>query len=180
MKYNFYYDESEHSRSIGFKTVTAENFYDNFITVIVGWKSQNEQKIQEQYSEFEQKYIERHQEKELKSETLQPKQLRCGFASTAKGNIGFLDDYLSLFSDEIYVYVSTFSKVEFIVNQLFKDYKNSLLFDMDMMRYFIIKALVIYKSRELVDAIYNNPENISDAMKTFFKDRIEKTELTHL
>lgn len=174
MKYNFYYDESEHSRSIGFKTVTAENFYDNFITVIVGWKSQNEQKIQEQYCEFEQKYIARHPDGELKSETIHPKQLHCGFASTAKGNIGFLDDYLSLFSDDVYIYIATFSKVEYIVNQLFKDYKNSLLFDMDKMRYSIIKSLVIYKPHELVDAIYNNPENIVSAMKTFFKDRIEK------
>ena len=121
LKYNFYYDESEHSRSIGFKTVTAENFYDNFITVIVGWKSQNEQKIQEQYCEFEQKYIARHPDGELKSETIHLKQLHCGFASTAKGNIGFLDDYLSLFSDDVYIYIATFSKVEYIVNQLFKD-----------------------------------------------------------
>lgn len=48
---------------------------------------------------------------------------------------------------------------------------------MDMMRYSIIKALVIYKPRELVDAIYNNPENIVGAMKTFFKDRIEKNKI---
>ena len=153
MKYSFYYDESEHSRSIGFKTITAENFYDNFITVIVGWKSQDEQRIREQYCEFEQKYIDRHPDKELKSETIQPKQLRFGFASAAKGNIPFFEDFLSLFSDDIHIYISTFSKVEYIVNQLFKDYKNSFLFDMDMMRYSIIKALVIYKPRELVDAI---------------------------
>lgn len=75
------------------------------------------------------------------------------------------DDFLKLFSNDVYIYISTFSKVEYIVNQLFKDYKNSLLFDMDMMRYSIIKALVIYKPRELVDAIYNNPENIVGAMK---------------
>lgn len=174
MKYNFYYDESEHSRSINFKTVTADNFYDNFITIIVGWKSENEQKIQEQYYEFEQKYIDRHPNKELKSESIQSRQLRCGFASTAKMNVDFIDDYLSLFSDDVYIYISTFSKVEYIVNQLFKDYQNSLLFDMDMMRYSITKSLVIYKPRELVDAIYNNPQNIVAAMKTFFKERIEK------
>lgn len=174
MEYNFYYDESEHSRSIGFKTVTAENFYDNFITVIVGWKAENEQRIQKQYCEFEQKHIDRHPDKELKSETIQPKQLRCGFASTVKGNIGFLDDFLSLFTDDIYIYISTFSKVEYIVNQLFKDYKSSLLFDMDMMKYSIIKSLVIYKPRELVDAIYNDPQNIVSTLKDFFKDRIKK------
>ena len=174
MAYNFYYDESEHSRSIGFKTVTAENFYDNFITVIVGWKSENEQKIQERYCKFEQKYIDRHPNGELKSDTIKNNQVRYGFASTKNGNIEFLDDYLSLFSDDIYIYISTFSKVEYIVNQLFKEYKNSLFLDMDMMRYSIIKALVIYKPQELVDVIYNKPEKIVYAMKAFFRDRIEK------
>ena len=174
LKYNFYYDESEHSRSIGFDTVTAENFYDNFITIIVGWKAENEHEIQERYYSFERKYIDRHPDGELKSDTIKNKQVRYGFASTAKGNVGFFDDYLSLFTNDVYVYVSTFSKVEYIVNQLFKDYKNSLLIDMDMMRYSIIKSLVIYKPSELVDAIYNNPHNIVDSMRRFFKDRIEK------
>ena len=153
MTYKFYYDESEHSRSIGFKTVTAENFYDNFITIIVGWKAENELKIQERYCKFEQKYIDRHPNGELKSDTIQNKQLRCGFASTTKGNINFINDFFGLFSDDVFIYLSTFSKVEFIVTQLFKDYKNTILLDMDMMRYSIIKALVIYKPSELVDDI---------------------------
>jgi len=84
-----------------------------------------------------------------------------------------LEDDFAL-SDDVYVYVSTFSKVEYIVKQLFKDYRNSFMFDMDMMKYSIIKSLVIYKPRELVDAIYNDPQNIVTAMKTFFKERIEK------
>lgn len=172
--YNFYYDESEHSRSIGFKTVTSDNFYDNFITIIVGWKSENEHEIQNRYCEFEQKHMDRHPNSELKSGTIHLKQLHYGFASTIKGNIDFLDDYLSLFSNDVYVYISTFSKVEYIINQLFKGYKNSLLFDMDNMRYSIIKSLVIYKPIEIVDAIYNNPENVVPEMKKFFKDRIEK------
>lgn len=174
MNYNFYYDESEHSRLIGYKTITADNFYDNFITVIVGWKAEDELEIQKRYCEFEQKHIDRHPNGELKSDTIQNKQFRCGLASTTKGNICFIDDYLSLFSDDVYVYVSTFSKVEYIVKQLFKDYRNSFMFDMDMMKYSIIKSLVIYKPHELVDAIYNDPQNIVTSMKTFFKERIEK------
>ena len=31
-RYNFYYDESEHSRKINYTTVSASNYYDNFIT----------------------------------------------------------------------------------------------------------------------------------------------------
>ena len=39
-KYEFYYDETEHSRKINYKTVSAENYYDNFVTMIVGWSSE--------------------------------------------------------------------------------------------------------------------------------------------
>ena len=34
-KYEFYYDETEHSRKIKYNTVSAANYYDNFFTMIV-------------------------------------------------------------------------------------------------------------------------------------------------
>ena len=174
MRYNFYYDESEHSRSINLNTISADNFYDNFVTIIVGWKADIELKLQESYHKFEDKYIYRHPDGELKSKTIKPNQLLCGFSSMNNENVAFLSDYLDLFSNDVYVYIATFSKIEFIVNQLFKDYKSTLLFDMDMMKYSIIKALVIYKPQELVDAIYNNPQNIVAVMRNFFENKIEK------
>ena len=174
MRYNFYYDESEHSRSINLNTISADNFYDNFVAIIVGWKADIELKLQESYHKFEDKYIYRHPDRELKSKTIKPNQLLCGFSSMNNENVAFLSDYLDLFSNDVYVYIATFSKIEFIVNQLFKDYKSTLLFDMDMMKYSIIKALVIYKPQELVDAIYNNPQNIVAVMRNFFENKIEK------
>lgn len=42
-KYKFYYDETEHSRKINYSTVSAENYYDNFVTMIVGWSSEKNQ-----------------------------------------------------------------------------------------------------------------------------------------
>lgn len=36
MEYGFFYDEAEHSRKINYKTITAQNYYDNFVAVIVG------------------------------------------------------------------------------------------------------------------------------------------------
>ena len=48
-KYNFYYDESEHSRKISYTTISASNYYDNFITAIVGWSSEEDANISEQY-----------------------------------------------------------------------------------------------------------------------------------
>ena len=43
--YKFYYDESEHSRKINYNTVTAPNYYDNFVTVVVGWSKENEKEV---------------------------------------------------------------------------------------------------------------------------------------
>ena len=36
MKYCFFYDETEHNRKINYNTITANNYYDNFTTAIVG------------------------------------------------------------------------------------------------------------------------------------------------
>ena len=51
--YKFYYDESEHSRKINYNTVTAPNYYDNFITVVVGWAKGKEKEVFKKYEDFE-------------------------------------------------------------------------------------------------------------------------------
>ena len=56
MKYHFFYDETEHSRKINIATVSAPNYYDNFIAVILGWKEADEQVIRDSYLKFEKKY----------------------------------------------------------------------------------------------------------------------------
>lgn len=52
MKYIFFYDETEHSRKINYETVTANNYYDNFITGIVGWKAEEDESISDRYLAF--------------------------------------------------------------------------------------------------------------------------------
>lgn len=55
-KYKFYYDESEHSRKINYNTTTAKNYYDNFITAIIGFSNDREIDIYKKYADFEEKY----------------------------------------------------------------------------------------------------------------------------
>lgn len=72
--YKFYYDESEHSRKINYNTVTAPNYYDNFVTVVVGWSKENEKEVFKKYEAFENKYADRKDKNgELKSTTLKQK-----------------------------------------------------------------------------------------------------------
>lgn len=58
----FFYDETEHSRKINYQTVISSNYYDNFITAIVGWSSEEDANISEKYLAFEEKYDYRKKE----------------------------------------------------------------------------------------------------------------------
>jgi len=173
--YNFYYDETEHSRKINYQTVNASNYYDNFITVIVGWLKEKESDILEKYAAFEAKYAERKDNTgELKSTTLQQKRFKYGFASLNKQNVQFIDDFLSVFDDEIHFCFTVSSKIEYIVMQLFSNYKNNSIIDADAMKYSITKALVVYKPKKILKCIYESPDLFVDELKTFFHERIEE------
>ena len=74
MAFKFYYDETEHRRKINLKTIKADNFYDNFMTVIIGWDDEFSDEIEKKYLVFEEKYNDRKSKGELKSTTLSQRQ----------------------------------------------------------------------------------------------------------
>ncbi|WNQ12207.1 hypothetical protein MJA45_03915 [Paenibacillus aurantius] len=173
-KYSFYYDESEHSRKINHKTITAENYFDSFIAVVVGWPSNNQAALYERYATFESKYLHRQSNGELKSTTIKQSQLKSGFASLNADNLSLLEDFLALFDERILVYYAVTSKIEYIIHQLFEDYENSLFVDMDAMKYSITKAIVLYQPSEIMAGMYNNTSELIGLLKDFFTAQIEK------
>ena len=172
-KYNFYYDESEHSRKINYKTVSASNYYDNFITMIVGWPAKKDDILQ-RHAAFETKYADRKDRNdEIKSTMFQQKQFKFGFASLNKQNAQFVNDFLSLFDKDTHIYFSISSKIEYLVLQVFQGYRNSFLVDADLMKYSITKALVMYRPQEIIKCLYESPKDFLEELKKFFRDRIE-------
>ena len=169
----FYYDESEHSRKINEKTVTQENYYDNFVTTIIGWGSIVEDEITEKYEIFEDKFSYRKSNGELKSTTIKTKQLKNGFASLTHDNLKFVEDFLEIFDGRIYLYISVASKIEYLVNQLFQDYGNNLFQDADSLRYSIVKSIIRYQPKEIIHGIYEDTLGLVDLIKNFYKKRIE-------
>jgi hypothetical protein len=172
--YNFYYDESEHSRKINHKTITAENYFDSFIAAVVGWLSNNQAGLYERYAAFESKYQHRKSNGELKSTTIKQSQLKSGFASLNADNLSLLEDFLTLFDERILVYYAVTSKIEYIIHQLFEDYENSLFVDMDAMKYSITKAIVSYQPSDIMAGMYNNTGELIGLLKDFFTAQIEK------
>ena len=172
-KYNFYYDESEHSRKINYSTVSAPNYYDNFVTMIVGWASEKGDILQ-RHAAFEAKYADRKDRNgEIKSTMFKQKQFKYGFASLNKQNAQFISDFLSLFDEDIHIYFSICSKIEYLVLQVFRGYRNSFHVDADLMKYSITKALVMYRPQEIIKCLYESPEDFLKELKKFFHDRIE-------
>lgn len=171
--YNFYYDESEHSRIIGLKTVSAENYFDDFVTVIVGWTRNQESMIGRRYLAFEEKYSYRKSNGELKSTTLKPNQFRYGFASLSRDNVQFLNDYLSLFNTKIHFFFSVFSKLEYILWQILIPYSQNRAINIESMVYSITKILIVYRPMEIIECLYNDPASFVSEFRTFLKDRIE-------
>lgn len=171
-KYKFYYDESSHSRKINLDTVNAENYYDNFIVSVVGWKEEKEKDIFEKYEAFEAKYADRKSKGELKSQTLKQNQFKYGFASVNKSNAVFLKDYFSVFNEDTFLYLAITSKIEYIIAQIFDNYENSFIFDADLMKYSIVKALLMYRPVEIIEGVFVNTGELVEALKNFFENRI--------
>ena len=176
MKYIFFYDETEHSRKINYETVTANNYYDNFITGIVGWKAEDDKCISDRYLAFESKYDYRKKDGELKSQTMKAKDFRLGFASLNNRTIELYEDLVSLFDEKIIIYFSVFSKIEYVISQLFVNYHNSMFVDVDYMKYSIIKAINVYRPQNVIEAIYKEPQIFVKELRSFLEDRIIKNQ----
>ena len=174
--YKFFYDETEHSRKINYQTVTASNYYDNFIATIVGWESEEDAYMVEKYLAFETKYAYRKKEGELKSQSMKAKDFQLGFASLNKHTIGFYEDFISLFDERIVIYFSVFSKIEYVINQIFAGYHNSLFVDIDYMKYSIVKAINVYRPKELIESIYKEPHIFVKELRTFLVEQIKRNE----
>ena len=170
--YQFYYDETEHSRTINQNTVSADNFYDNFISVIVGWEDGEDGAVCNRFRTFEQAFAHRKSNGEIKSTTLKQNQFRYGFASLNTDNIEFIDAFLNLF-DGVLLYISVISKIEFLVRQIFDHVQNSVFVDADAARYTITKALLTYKPTDVLLSIYDNPKDAVPLLRAFFEQRME-------
>ena len=179
MRYRFYYDESSHSESITEKTLNAGNFYDNFITVIVGWEETYESTLKTKYLAFEEKYESRKAgaPAELKSSSIKTSDIVNGFASIKSRDLtNLIEDYLSLFDEKIYVCISFTNKIEFLVNQIIDGYGNRLDIDESALKYTLVKAFRTYKPQNVTAQLYKNPSSVVDSIKSFLEERMKINE----
>lgn len=170
--YAFYYDESQHSRLLNLKTVTADEFYDGFVVAIVGWDVKREQDLAARYSAFENKYLS-PSAKELKSTVLKKSHFKYGFKSLSQINARSISDFLDMFDESTYVYCAFSSKAEWLIDKLFSQYQNNSWFNADSLKYSLAKLLVQYRPIEVVESLYRSPDDFLIALRDFLRKRIE-------
>lgn len=171
--FNFYYDETEHSRKINHRTVSASNYHDDFIAAAVGWDKFDEIEIEAKFRLFEDKHSRRTTGNELKSTTIKQGQLNNGFASLSKSTATLLNDFFDLFDERVFIYLSAFSKTEYVVRQVFAGYENSSFVDMDLLKYSVTKAIVTYRPEEVIRSLYAGPEEFLESLRYFLRRKIE-------
>lgn len=172
-KCKFYYDETEHSRSLTLSTVTADEFYDGFVVAVIGWDESREAELERRYLAFEERYRSPGAV-ELKSTALAKKQFRYGFHSLTKANVRLVYDFLDFFDENMFVYRSFSSKVEHLMYRLFDRYRSVPGVNTDFMKYTLAKLVVQYRPREIVEAFYGDPEKLIGELCSFLLDRIER------
>lgn len=176
ISYDYYYDETEHSRKITLKTVESDNFYHSFSTAIVGCETDNVAKMNSDYAAFETKYKYRADKHgEIKSKTLgNQKQTKYGFASMPKGNKEFILDYLKLVEDNNLVFYFSFeNKFDLIVRQLFD---NSISLPFSLV-YSLSKLITLYNPTDVIKVMLSDSINVTVLFKTlysFFDDIISR------
>ena len=136
--------------------------------------------ISDGYLAFEKKYDYRKKHGELKSQTMKTKDFRLGFASLNTRTIEFYEDLISLYDEKIIIYFSVFSKIEYIISQLFINYHNSIVVNVDYMKYSIIKAINVYRPRKLIEAIFKEPQLFINELRSFLEDRIIKNQANNI
>ncbi len=176
----FFYDESEHSRKLTKETLLAENFREHFVASIIGILQSEKEKVEKEYSLFEEKYKRVYTIKygsELKSTILTPKKYSFGLVTFKKDDLNLINDYLDiLITNNINIYITSINKIEYLILQLLRIYKNTLVIDADSLKYSITKMVSLYQPKNVIEAIYNNDSSFLDELEKFMLNVKKKNE----
>lgn len=82
--------------------------------------------------------------------------------------------FLLHLDENSYIYLFCASKIEYVITQIFKGYRNSVFSDMDAARYSIVKAIVTYRPTEVIESLYKSPAEFVAALMTFLTNRISR------
>ena len=176
MTYNFYFDESFHSRRISSSSLNDNDYFNSYISIGIGFKEYMHDKIRKKYMNFEKKQKDifgfNCETDELKSKTVSKKHYKYGLASFNVNEVNLYQDYFEfLLNNNILYYFSSCDKLEYLLLQC--DYNSSKMFNIYACIYSIVKMINVYRPKNVIMDILNNSTNLISDLKQFCKSQIK-------
>lgn len=190
--YNFYFDESAHSRAITYKDGKGPNIYiqdkdkqnDLFVGCFIGVDVNKDFEIEQRFLMAE-RYIKSLlglDDKEFKGETIKTNKFKNGFNSIGKNNLKIYQTVFKLLDDnDLIFHIHLLSKTEYLVREFFKRVRfppeevTGFVVDKKALMYTLIKFIFNYRKQDLLKKMFKKDQSISNL---FLKELIE--ELTRI
>lgn len=174
----FFFDESFHSRKINKQTIEDKLFFDNYVITGIGCLRKDLHKNEILYKQFEEKHKEKFSIKEndeLKSKIVKKDQYKYGIKSFNKKSLELYKDFWELMNESDYIYyICVISKLEYILTQFnyniwgVRDYRSFV--------YSIVKAVNVYRPKEVLKALFEENDLLLEELISFLKRKITENE----
>ena len=174
----FFFDESFHSRKINKKTIEDKEFFDNYVMTGIGCIKKDLYKNEILYKQFEEKFKEKfsiNENDELKSKIVKKEQYKYGIKSFNKKSLELYKAFWELMNQSDYIYyICAISKLEYILTQFnyniwgVRDYRSFV--------YSIVKAVNVYRPKEVLKALLEENELLLEELIKFLRRKISENE----
>lgn len=174
----FFFDESFHSRKINKQTIEDKGFFDNYVMTGIGCLRKDLYKNENLYKQFEEKHKEKFSIKEndeLKSKIVKKDQYKYGIKSFNKKSLELYKDFWELMNQSDYIYyICAISKLEYILTQF--NYSIWGVRDYTSFVYSIVKAVNVYRPKEVLKALFEENDLLLGELISFLKRKITENE----
>lgn len=171
IKYNYYFDESFHTRTITEASLKTNDYFNSYISTGIGIKANNVSKIFKRYKDFEEKYKTIYSVCELKSEIINKKHYKYGISTFKKNEVELYYDYFNfMLNNDIQYYISICDKLEYLLLQC--KYSTPNFFIIPACVYSLTKLINVYRPKEIIEDIMNKEDKLVNDLKKFLKRQL--------
>ena len=175
MLYNFYFDESFHSRTITAGTFKDNDYFNSYISTGVGFKTFRINSVFNKYMNFEEKARDIYgidSNKELKSDIISKKHYKYGIATFNNNEIKLYKEFFEfLINEDIIYYISICDKLEYLLLQC--KYSAPSFLNVRACIYSIVKLINVYRPRKVVLDILTKNNNLLNDLRKFCKQQLK-------
>lgn len=173
--YNFYFDESFHSRTITAGTFKDNDYFNSYISTGIGFKTSKINSVFNKFLSFENNIRNIYgidSNKELKSDIISKKHYKYGIVTFNNNEIVLYKEFFEfLLNEDIIYYISICDKLEYLLLQC--KYSAPPFLNVRACIYSIVKLINVYRPREVILDILTKNNNLLNDLRIFCNQQLK-------